>query len=99
MIYGTSRKTIEGKNRINVLNVDVTDVVSVKSAVETVIKKEGRIDVLINNAGMGVSGPIEYSSIEGIKLQMGYEFHGYGKYDSICITCHAEPGSRNNCQY
>ena len=76
VIYGTSRKTIEGKNRINVLNVDVTDVVSVKSAVETVIKKEGRIDVLINNAGMGVSGPIEYSSIEGIKLQMDTNFMG-----------------------
>ena len=76
VIYGTSRKAVEGGNQINVLKVDVTDVVSVKSAIETVIEKEGRIDILINNAGMGISGPIEYSSIEDIKLQMDTNFMG-----------------------
>lgn len=76
VIYGTSRKVFEGSNQINVLKADVTDVVSVKAAVETVIQKEGRIDVLINNAGMGISGPIEFSSAEDIRLQMDTNFMG-----------------------
>jgi len=37
--------------------MDLTDSISVKKAVETVIQKEGRIDVLINNAGMHTGGP------------------------------------------
>ena len=76
VIYGTSRKVIDGNNQINVLKADVTDVESVKAAVETVIQKEGRINVLINNAGMGISGPIEFSSIEDIRLQMDTNFMG-----------------------
>jgi len=76
VIYGTSRKSIESHKRINILIADVTDPASVKLAVETVLKKEGRIDVLINNAGMGISGSIEYSTAEAIKLQMDTNFIG-----------------------
>jgi len=76
VIYGTSRRAIEGSNHINVLKAEVTDVVSVKAAVETIIQREGRIDVLINNAGMGISGPIEFSSVENIRLQMDTNFMG-----------------------
>jgi len=76
VIYGTSRKEIEVNGPINVLKVDITDKTSVKMAVETVLQREGRIDVLINNAGMGISGPIEYASEEDIELQMSTNFTG-----------------------
>jgi NAD(P)-dependent dehydrogenase (short-subunit alcohol dehydrogenase family) len=76
IIYGTSRKTIEVDNRINVLKADVTDIGSVKAAVETILNKEGRIDILINNAGMGISGPIEFASTEDFNLQMDTNFIG-----------------------
>ena len=76
MIYGTSRKEVEVDSRINVLKADITDVDSVKAAVETVIRKEGRIDVLINNAGMGISGPIETALTDDIRLQMRTNFMG-----------------------
>jgi len=76
VIYGTSRKEIEVNGRINVLKVDITDKTSVKMAIQTVIQKEGRIDVLINNAGMGISGPIEYASMEDIEFQMNTNFTG-----------------------
>jgi NAD(P)-dependent dehydrogenase (short-subunit alcohol dehydrogenase family) len=76
VIYGTSRSTTEVSAKINILKADVTDVASVKAAVETVLMKEGRIDVLINNAGMGISGPVEYTSREDIKLQMDTNFTG-----------------------
>lgn len=76
VIYGTSRKEVEADGRINVLKADITDVDSVKSAVETVLLKEGRIDVLINNAGMGISGPIETALMDDIRLQMRTNFLG-----------------------
>ena len=38
------------------LRLDVTDDTSVKAAIQTVIEKEGRIDMLVNNAGMTCTG-------------------------------------------
>ena len=75
-VYGTSRRSLEINNQIKVLKVDVTDVNSIQKAVETVVEKEGRIDILINNAGMGISGPIEFASDEDIRLQMDTNFMG-----------------------
>ncbi len=76
IVYGTSRRTLEGVQKYKVLKADVTDKSSVDDAVQTILREEGRIDVLINNAGMGISGPIEFSSTEDIKLQMDTNFIG-----------------------
>jgi short-subunit dehydrogenase len=75
-VYGTVRMIEEGSREYNVLKADVTDKESVDNAVEAVLNNEGRIDVLINNAGMGISGPVEFSSDENIKLQMDTNFMG-----------------------
>ncbi len=76
IVYGTVRKEAETGNLVNVIKMDLTDVASIKSFVETVLLKEGKIDVLINNAGMHTGGPIETSPIENIKLQMNTNFIG-----------------------
>ena len=75
-VYGTVRKDCETSGRINVLKMDITDNESIKKAVTTVIEKEGRIDVLINNAGMHTGGPIEMTPVENIRLQIDTNFIG-----------------------
>jgi len=76
IVYGTVRRDCEISEKINVVRLDLTDSISIKKEVDTVIKNEGRIDVLINNAGMHCGGPIETIPSEYIKLQMDTSFYG-----------------------
>jgi NADP-dependent 3-hydroxy acid dehydrogenase YdfG len=75
-VYGTVRRDVEISSSINGLKLDLTDTDSIGLAVKTIISKEGRIDVLINNAGMHTGGPIETAPAENIKLQMDTNFMG-----------------------
>jgi NAD(P)-dependent dehydrogenase (short-subunit alcohol dehydrogenase family) len=56
-VYGTSRRAaIEASKRpFEMLSLDVTSDESVEAAVRDVVRLEGRIDLLVNNAGFGVS--------------------------------------------
>lgn len=49
--------------------LDVTDGDSIKKAVDTIIKNEGRIDVLVNNSGYGLYGALEDVSMEEARAQ------------------------------
>jgi short-subunit dehydrogenase len=59
--------------------------------VSAVVEKEGRIDVLINNAGMHTGGPIETSPVENIKLQMDTNLLG-----TVMLTKEVLPYMRKN---
>ena len=65
-VYGTSRKAVAGEQRegVTFLPLDVTDDASVAGAVSDVLARSGHIDVLVNNAGFGVTGAAEESSVE-----------------------------------
>jgi NAD(P)-dependent dehydrogenase (short-subunit alcohol dehydrogenase family) len=76
IVYGTVRRDVEISPAINGLKLELTNTDSLRQAVQTILKKEGRIDVLINNAGMHTGGPIETSPIENIKLQLDTNFLG-----------------------
>jgi NAD(P)-dependent dehydrogenase (short-subunit alcohol dehydrogenase family) len=76
IVYGTVRRDVEINPAINGLKLDLTNIDSLRQAVQTILQKEGRIDVLINNAGMHTGGPIETSPLENIKLQMDTNFLG-----------------------
>jgi NAD(P)-dependent dehydrogenase (short-subunit alcohol dehydrogenase family) len=56
--------------------LDVTQTEKISAALEQVIDKFGKIDVLVNNAGYGTIGAIEEFSLEEIRLQMETNFFG-----------------------
>lgn len=77
-VYGTSRRgAISNQTGFPMLALDVTDDSSVEAAVAELIRLEGRIDLLVNNAGFGFSpAAAEESSIEQSKAMFDTNFHG-----------------------
>ncbi|OBZ93787.1 short-chain dehydrogenase [Pararhizobium polonicum] len=62
-VFGTSRKPMpDTQDGITMLICDVTDDASVQAAVDAVLSRAGRIDLLVNNAGIGLLGGAEESS-------------------------------------
>ena len=61
---------------VEVLQLDVTDDKSVTDAISEISNKQGRIDVLVNNAGYGFMGSVEDSILDEIKAQFETNFFG-----------------------
>jgi NAD(P)-dependent dehydrogenase (short-subunit alcohol dehydrogenase family) len=61
---------------LEVLQLDVSNDKSVKDAINIIAEKQGRIDLVINNAGYGSNGAVEDFSIEEIKEQFETNFFG-----------------------
>ena len=82
VVYGTSRNPERFKgSEFPLLPMDVKDLNSIWNTVETVIEKEGRLDVLINNAGAGITGPIE--EIPEAEIKNNFETNFFGPINVI----------------
>lgn len=79
-VYGTHRKEVEQIPGVTYIKAEVTDDAQVEAAVRRVIDAEGRIDVFINNAGMGIGGPLELSSLEDASRQMDVNWMGMVRF-------------------
>jgi short-subunit dehydrogenase len=77
-VYGTSRKGNAAEQRnYKMIALDVNSEESTQAAIKTVIQAEGRIDVVVNNAGFGVeAGGAEESSIA--QMQQVFETNFFG---------------------
>lgn len=86
-VYGTSRKPVpksssnihnfeDKKGFIEMVQLDVKSEESIRKAVDYIVKKEGKIDILINNAGVGIAGAIEDTTAEEAYKQFNTNFFG-----------------------
>ncbi|WP_034057924.1 SDR family oxidoreductase [Lacinutrix jangbogonensis] len=76
-VYGTSRSPEKYTNHpFKIVGLDVKDVSSITNAVAEVIAAEGKLDVLINNAGVGITGPIE--EISEVEIQNNFDTNFFG---------------------
>ena len=74
-VYGLCRTDADG-NGIKYIKCDVTDENEVRNAFASVAQKEGRIDVVIANAGCGISGAVEAAETDDVKKQFDVNFFG-----------------------
>ncbi|MDV7187328.1 SDR family oxidoreductase [Lutibacter sp. TH_r2] len=77
IVYGTSRNPSKIENHpFKLVALDVRNVETIESAIAEVIKNEGKLDVLVNNAGMGITGPIEETPTEEMRNVFETNFFG-----------------------
>lgn len=77
-VYGSTRnkdnypefKTFE------LLELDIRDTADITRAIDEILSREHRIDVLVNNAGIGITGPVEETPHEEILKAFETNFHG-----------------------
>lgn len=83
-------KDLEQKG-MNIISLDLTNDESIVNTVNTILAKEGRIDVLINNAGYGSYGSVEEVSIEEAKRQFEVNVFGLARITQLVL-----PSMRKN---
>ncbi|MDA9775218.1 SDR family oxidoreductase [Algibacter sp.] len=77
IVYGTSRSPEKYKqSKFPILALDVKYEATISETVNTIIDKEGQLDVVINNAGAGITGPIEETPNAEIKNNFDTNFFG-----------------------
>lgn len=74
-VYELSRREIPA-DKITHITADVTDPDSLSAAFAQVFEKEGRLDLVVCNAGFGISGAVELTQIEEAKKQFDVNFFG-----------------------
>lgn len=91
----TDLQEIAAKERIplKVLPLDVNDDTSVSNAIDTIIKENGRIDVLVNNAGYNMFGSLEELTIDEVKGQFETNFFGVVRATKAVIPTMRKQGS------
>lgn len=80
IVYGLARSKVVAKG-VFAIQADVTDFQQLEASYKSIYETEGSIDVLINNAGMGIAGSVEETSIEDATYL--YEVNVMGVFHSV----------------
>lgn len=89
-VYEMSRKAEGADPQIFHIQGDVTNEEQAATAVRTVVEREGHLDILINNAGFGISGAVEFTPPADARHQFDVNFFG-----TVNMTCAALPVMRS----
>lgn len=83
-VYELSRRAadIDG---IRHITADITDEGGVAAAVEQILAAEGRIDLVVNNAGFGISGAVEFTDTADAKRLFDTDFFGMVRLNKLVI--------------
>ena len=88
-VYAAARRIekMEPLKEFGVLSIkmDVTDEASMVSGVQSIIDAEGRIDVLVNNAGYGYLGAIENVTLEEARRQLEVNLFGLARLTQLVL--------------
>lgn len=93
-VYGLNRKKAELQN-ITFITTDLTNPDSIKAAVSEIIAKHGRIDLLVNNAGMGISGSTENTEL--VRAKYIFDVNLFGAFEltkAVLPTMRKQNGGR-----
>lgn len=81
--HGAEESNVEGK--VIHITCDVCDEASCRKAMEKVLKQTDHVDVVISNAGYGISGPVEFTAIEAAQHQMDVNFMGAVRFTQAVL--------------
>jgi short-subunit dehydrogenase len=89
IVYGAARR-VEKMNDLlalgaKILEMDVADETSMTRGIDTIIRTEGRIDVLINNAGFGSYGALEDVPMSDAKYQLEVNLFGPARLTQLAL--------------
>lgn len=90
-VYEFSRRS-EGVPGLEHLVCDVTDEAAVQAAVQEVLRREGRIDIVVNNAGFGISGAVEFTDTADAQRQLDVNFFGMVRVNRAVLGAMREAG-------
>lgn len=91
-VYGIARRQYSGTDFM-CFSADVCDYTAIDGILKEIYAREGKIDVLVNNAGIGIAGAIEDASPEGIERIVGVNL------TALCVLCSKTvPYMRGNAQ-
>lgn len=90
-VYTFSRREFSDP-RFTHIRVDVTDADAAEAAVRQVKEAEGQLDIIVNCAGFGISGAIEFTPIEDARRQMDVNFFGMVNVNKPALTIMREQG-------
>ena len=84
-VYEFSRReaVVEGLHHIR---ADITDETQVRAAVQQVMDAEGQIDVVVNNAGFGISGAVEFTDTADAQRLFNADFFGMVRVNRAVIA-------------
>lgn len=94
-VYAASRsgkapEGYEGRENLVPVVMDVNDEAAIKAVIERIVAERGSLDAVVCNAGNGIAGPVEETSVEEVESQFSTTFYGVVKTIQACL-----PGFRD----